>query len=108
MGRHPAVTLASGRRRQAQAFCVVVANPPFSLDKWGQESAANDKFGRFRRGLPPRTKGDYAFILHMIEVMKPAVGRMAVVAPHGCVFRGAAEGKNSHQTYWQKISFDGR
>lgn len=74
-------------------FDVVVANPPFSLDKWGQESAANDKFGRFRRGLPPRTKGDYAFILHMIEVMKPAVGRMAVVAPHGVLFRGAAEGK---------------
>ena len=74
-------------------FDVVVANPPFSLDKWGQDSAANDKFGRFRRGLPPRTKGDYAFILHMIEVMKPAVGRMAVVAPHGVLFRGAAEGK---------------
>ena len=74
-------------------FDVVVANPPFSLDKWGQESAANDKFGRFRRGLPPRTKGDYAFILHMIEVMKPAVGRMAVVAPHGVLFLGAAEGK---------------
>ena len=74
-------------------FDVVVANPPFSLDKWGQESAANDKFGRFRRGLPPRTKGDYAFILHMIEVMKPAVGRMAVVAPHGVLVRGAAEGK---------------
>ena len=74
-------------------FDVVVANPPFSLDKWGQDSAADDKFGRFRRGLPPRTKGDYAFILHMIEVMKPAVGRMAVVAPHGVLFRGAAEGK---------------
>lgn len=74
-------------------FDVVVANPPFSLDKWGQDSAANDKFGRFRRGLPPRTKGDYAFILHMVETMKPGVGRMAVVAPHGVLFRGAAEGK---------------
>ncbi|MDL2316086.1 type I restriction-modification system subunit M [Desulfovibrio sp. OttesenSCG-928-A18] len=74
-------------------FDVVVANPPFSLDKWGQEGAADDKFGRFRRGIPPRTKGDYAFILHMIETMKPGVGRMAVVAPHGVLFRGAAEGK---------------
>lgn len=74
-------------------FDVVVANPPFSLDKWGQESAGNDKFGRFRRGIPPKTKGDYAFILHMIEIMKPGVGRMAVVAPHGVLFRGAAEGK---------------
>ncbi len=73
-------------------FDVVVANPPFSLDKWGQESAAQDKFGRFRRGLPPRTKGDYAFILHMIETMKPKTGRMAVVVPHGVLFRGGAEG----------------
>lgn len=74
-------------------FDVVVANPPFSLDKWGQASAESDKFGRFRRGIPPRTKGDYAFILHMVEIMKPKTGRMAVVAPHGVLFRGAAEGK---------------
>lgn len=74
-------------------FDVVVANPPFSLEKWGQENAESDRFGRFRRGVPPRTKGDYAFILHMVEVMKPATGRMAVVAPHGVLFRGAAEGR---------------
>lgn len=74
-------------------FDVVVANPPFSLEKWGHESAQKDKFGRFRRGLPPRTKGDYAFILHMIETLKPGTGRMAVVVPHGVLFRGAAEGK---------------
>jgi type I restriction enzyme M protein len=73
-------------------FDVVVANPPFSLDKWGQEAAANDRFGRFRRGLPPRTKADYAFILHMVETMKPRTGRMAVVVPHGVLFRAAAEG----------------
>lgn len=74
-------------------FDVVVANPPFSLDKWGHDSAEADKFGRFRRGMPPKTKGDYAFILHMIETMKPRTGRMAVVVPHGVLFRGAAEGK---------------
>ena len=73
-------------------FDVVVANPPFSLDKWGHDSAAHDKFGRFRRALPPRTKGDYAFILHMVETMKPKSGRMAVVAPHGVLFRGSSEG----------------
>lgn len=73
-------------------FDVVVANPPFSLDKWGHEQAAQDRFGRFRRGLPPRTKGDYAFILHMIETLKPKTGRMAVVVPHGVLFRGSAEG----------------
>jgi type I restriction enzyme M protein len=74
-------------------FDIVVANPPFSLEKWGHDSLQKDKFGRFRRGLPPKTKGDYAFILHMIETMKPRTGRMAVVVPHGVLFRGAAEGK---------------
>ncbi|NBV17449.1 type I restriction-modification system subunit M [Janthinobacterium sp.] len=74
-------------------FDIVVANPPFSLEKWGHENAEADKFGRFRRGVPPRTKGDYAFILHMVETMKPGTGRMAVVVPHGVLFRGAAEGK---------------
>jgi type I restriction enzyme M protein len=74
-------------------FDIVVANPPFSLEKWGHEGADADKFSRFRRGVPPRTKGDYAFILHMIETMKPRTGRMAVVVPHGVLFRGAAEGR---------------
>lgn len=74
-------------------FDIVVANPPFSLDKWGHDTADTDKFGRFRRGIPPRTKGDYAFILHMIETMKPRTGRMAVVVPHGVLFRGSSEGK---------------
>jgi type I restriction enzyme M protein len=74
-------------------FNIVVANPPFSLEKWGFEGAETDKFSRFRRGLPPRTKGDYAFISHMVETMKPGTGRMAVVVPHGVLFRGAAEGR---------------
>ena len=83
-------------------FDVVVANPPFSLDKWGHDSADADRFGRFRRGIPPRTKGDYAFILHMIEILKPAVqnqagGRMGVVVPHGVLFRGSSEGKIRQQ-----------
>lgn len=74
-------------------FDVVLANPPFSLEKWGHETAAGDPHKRFRRGLPPRTKADYAFILHMVETMKPGTGRMAVVVPHGVLFRSAAEGK---------------
>lgn len=74
-------------------FDVVTANPPFSLDKWGHDDVENDKFGRFRRGMPPKTKGDYAFILHMIETMKPKTGRMGVVVPHGVLFRGSSEGK---------------
>ena len=78
-------------------FDIVAANPPFSLEKWGHDEAEHDRYGRFRRGLPPKTKGDYAFILHMIETMKPATGRMAVVVPHGVLFRGAAEGKIRHR-----------
>lgn len=74
-------------------FDIVTANPPFSLDKWGYEQAENDKFDRFRRGLPPKTKGDYAFISHMIETLKPVTGRMGVVIPHGVLFRGSSEGK---------------
>lgn len=74
-------------------FDIVTANPPFSLEKWGHDEAEHDKWGRFRRGIPPRTKGDYAFILHMIETLKPGTGRMGVVVPHGVLFRGAAEGK---------------
>ena len=62
-------------------------------DKWGHGTAEDDAYGRFRRGIPPRTKGDYAFILHMIETLKPGSGRMAVVVPHGVLFRGAAEGR---------------
>ena len=88
--RNPKLTDGEGRLKH---FDVVVANPPFSLDKWGFDTAEHDPFGRFRRGVPPRTKGDYAFILHMVETMKPKTGRMAVVAPHGVLFRGAAEGR---------------
>ena len=75
------------------AFDVVVANPPFSLDKWGAENAANDKYKRFHRGIPPKSNGDWAFITHMIETARQKAGRVAVVVPHGVLFRGGAEGK---------------
>jgi type I restriction enzyme M protein len=78
-------------------FDIVTANPPFSLDKWGHDEAEHDKFDRFRRGIPPKTKGDYAFILHMIETLKPKTGKMAVVVPHGVLFRGASEGRIRQQ-----------
>jgi type I restriction enzyme M protein len=74
-------------------FDVVVANPPFSLDKWGAENAASDRFRRFERGVPPKSKGDYAFILHMIASMLEGTGRVGVVVPHGVLFRGGSEGK---------------
>jgi len=74
-------------------FDRVVANPPFSLDKWGAEEAQNDRYNRFWRGVPPKSKGDWAFISHMIEVAIEKEGRVAVVVPHGVLFRGAAEGR---------------
>ncbi|MGE3335904.1 MAG: type I restriction-modification system subunit M [Rhodospirillaceae bacterium] len=74
-------------------FDVVVANPPFSLDKWGAEHADTDQYNRFWRGIPPKSKGDYAFITHMIEIAKRETGRVAVIVPHGVLFRGGAEGK---------------
>jgi type I restriction enzyme M protein len=73
-------------------FDVVVANPPFSLDKWGAEGADTDQFKRYWRGIPPKSKGDYAFITHMVEIAKRQSGRVAVIVPHGVLFRGGAEG----------------
>lgn len=73
-------------------FNVVVANPPFSLDKWGAEHAENDRFRRFWRGIPPKSKGDYAFICHMIEIALEGEGKIGVIVPHGVLFRGGSEG----------------
>ena len=70
----------------------VIANPPFSLDEWGRDVAESDGYGRFRFGLPPKTKGDFAFVQHMVAILNSS-GRLGVVMPHGVLFRGAAEGK---------------
>ncbi|MHB1862234.1 MAG: type I restriction-modification system subunit M [Gemmatimonadaceae bacterium] len=82
---------------QLMKFDVVVANPPFSLDKWGAEHAAGDPFHRFHRGTPPKSKADYAFISHMIETAAEDGGRVGVIVPHGVLFRGGAEGKIRQQ-----------
>ncbi|MGD0815306.1 MAG: type I restriction-modification system subunit M [Verrucomicrobiota bacterium] len=74
-------------------FDVVVANPPFSLDKWGAENADADKYHRFHRGVPPKSKGDYAFITHMVETAVEGSGKVGVIAPHGVLFRGGSEGR---------------
>jgi type I restriction enzyme M protein len=78
---------------QIMKFDVVVANPPFSLDKWGADTASDDRFRRFHRGVPPKSKGDYAFITHMVETANEDGGRVGVIVPHGVLFRGGAEGK---------------
>lgn len=78
-------------------FEVLTANPPFSLDKWGQDEAKSDTYNRFHRGLPPKTKGDYAFISHMVETTTMENGRVGVIVPHGVLFRGSSEGKIRQQ-----------
>ncbi len=73
-------------------FDVVVANPPFSLKKWGYDVAADDVYNRFHRGLPPKSRGDYGFISHMVEIAVEMGGKVGVVVPHGVLFRSGAEG----------------
>ena len=75
-----------------QQFDAIVANPPFSAN-WTADSKFNtdDRFSR-AGALAPKSKADYAFILHMIHHLNDG-GTMACVAPHGVLFRGAAEGK---------------
>jgi type I restriction enzyme M protein len=84
-------------------FSTIVSNPPFSLKKWGAEHADADKYKRFWRGVPPKDKGDFAFITHMVETAMPKTGRIAVVVPHGVLFRGGAEGKIREQLIKENI-----
>ncbi len=90
-------------------FQVIVANPPFSLDKWAMgfsgEGASDkkfkmdpglDPFRRFEWGVPPSSKGDYAFVQHMLYSLAEN-GRMATILPHGVLFRGSSEGKIRQQ-----------
>jgi type I restriction enzyme M protein len=74
-------------------FDCVIANPPFSLKKWGEEVWENDPYGRNFAGMPPASYGDYAWVQHMIASMAKPHGRMAIVLPQGALFRKGAEGK---------------
>lgn len=90
-------------------FQCICANPPFSLDKWDsgflsgavdekgkpkeKMSAELDPFRRFDWGIPPTSKGDYAFVMHMLHSLDDTTGRMGIILPHGVLFRGASEGK---------------
>jgi type I restriction enzyme M protein len=76
---------------ELEHFDIVIANPPFSLTNWGQDSWASDPYGRSRYGVPPATKGDFAFVEHMVASMSSKKGRVAVVMPQGVLFRGGQE-----------------
>ncbi len=86
--RNPAFFEADGLK----TFDCVIANPPFSLKEWGAENWANDPYGRNVAGVPPKVKGDMAWVQHMIKSMN-STGRMTVVLPHGALFRKGAERK---------------
>lgn len=73
-------------------FDKIVSNPPFSLDKWGAEDLKDDTYGRFNMGLPPKSKGDYAFISHILASLNEN-GTAGIILPHGALFRAASEGK---------------
>lgn len=89
--RQPKNLLAEGSKSLRQ-FDRVIANPPFSRKEWGYDIWINgDPYGRDKYGCPPRSYGDLAFVQHMIASLKDD-GKMAVVLPHGVLFRGGSEG----------------
>jgi len=74
-----------------KTFDFVVANFPFSTKAWSNGfDPANDLYGRFAFGTPPKKNGDYAFLLHILTCLK-STGKGAVIHPHGVLFRGGAE-----------------
>ena len=73
-------------------FDAVVANPPYSQN-WNIKDVDREKDTRFKGyGVAPASKADYAFVLHGLYHLDKA-GTMAIVLPHGVLFRGASEGK---------------
>ena len=89
---------------QPRSFDAVVANPPYSANWDNDETKLKDpRFSDYGK-LAPASKADYAFILHSIYHLNNN-GAMAIVLPHGVLFRGAAEGK-IRQTLIEKNYLD--
>jgi type I restriction system adenine methylase HsdM len=75
-------------------FDCVIANPPFSLENWGEETWLSDRYGRNTLGgVPPRKNADWAWVQHMYKSMDSKSGRIAVVLPQGSLFRSGTEGR---------------
>lgn len=80
-----------GRDAELMLFDIVAANPPFSLKQWQPDTLkVRDRYGRFTFGTPPASKGDYAFIQHMLATLTPT-GRAGIITAHGVLFRGGEE-----------------
>ncbi|MCG3398937.1 type I restriction-modification system subunit M [Staphylococcus massiliensis] len=90
---------------EGKKFEAVVANPPYSA-KWSADSKFLDdeRFSNYSK-LAPKSKADFAFIQHMIHYLDDN-GTMAVVLPHGVLFRGAAEGTIRRYMIEQKNYLD--
>ena len=86
----PAFTVS---KSEIKKFDIVVSHLPFSLSRTKTSNLERDPFNRFRRGVPPKSRGDYAFISHLIESGKDEKSIIGIVASHGVLFRGAAEYK---------------
>lgn len=76
-------------RDRVKQFDIVLANPPYSMKKWNQESWKNDPWKRNIYGTPPQGCADYAFFQHIICSLKEKTGRCAILWPHGILFRDA-------------------
>lgn len=70
----------------------IVANPPFSAQWNARDGFKGDERFAGYGALAPKTKADYAFVQHMVHHLDDG-GQMAVILPHGALFRGGAEGK---------------
>ena len=70
-----------------KTFDVVLANPPYSINRWNREAWKSDDWGRNFRGTPPQGRADYAFFQHIIKSLDPKTGRCAILFPHGVLFR---------------------
>jgi len=98
--------LVSEDGKAMRTFDRVIANPPFSLKEWGHSIWKNgDPYGRDVYGCPPASYGDLAFVQHMVASLN-AKGKLAVVVPHGVLFRGGSEGK-IRQAFIEKDLIEG-
>ena len=84
-------------RGQLQTFDCVIANPPFSLKKWGADQFSSDVYGRNVWGSPTDSSADFAWLQHMVKSMNSKNGRCAVVLPQGVLFHGGREGNMRKQ-----------
>ena len=78
---------------QLQQFDVVLANPPQRNEPWLEGRAAHDVWARFERGLPTKTRVDYAWISHCLAMTRPGSGRLSLIVPQRILYGAGVEGR---------------